>query len=173
MLTIPIWCAPFVVSRTDIVIARPQYWFRPRSADHGTCQSDRCCVAAWFDRAPAYCKATETRDTTVYVDDCGHMVANATGCIPKPGQAAASSPDGMIALDGKVVHECVVASATTGCNTACCVNPQVTALRKSQEVRASTCPLWAGPAACLPACLPLRRMTECCLFCPRRRASWP
>ena len=89
------------------------------------------------------------------------MVANATDCIPASNQTAASSPDGMISVGGKLVHECVLASKTTRCNTACCVNPEVAPLRQSQEVRASihrgSC-LWAcclqlpaHPPACPPA----------------------
>ena len=92
----------------------------------------------------------------MYVEDCGHMVVNGTGCFPPSGvmsdglgQTAASSHDGRIVVDGQVVHECVLASATTGCNTTCCVNPEVTALRKSQEVRTSDS-VHRGPC-CLPA----------------------
>lgn len=87
--------------------------------------------------APAVCEDQMAADGTIFLEDCGHMVQNATGsCVPPAGaltgagQHAGSHPDGTIKIgySKMTVRECLPTSAATPCNTACCVSSQAICL---------------------------------------------
>ena len=75
------------------------------------------------------------------LEDCAHMIANATGCFPRPGSSSSSRPDGTIKLTTEVIRECLpsvklgVSCITTDC---CVMNPALIDYRDTDEVRSLT-----------------------------------
>jgi hypothetical protein len=69
------------------------------------------------------------------LEDCGHMVSGDAGCIPSPDALAGQDDtsrgraDGTIKVGDRIIRECLP------CDTACCVNPELTAARATAEVR--------------------------------------
>ena len=75
------------------------------------------------------------------LEDCAHMIANATGCFPRPGSSSSSRPDGTIKITTEVIRECLPSAAELGvnCTTDCCVtNPALMNYRDTEEVRSLT-----------------------------------
>lgn len=108
----------------------------------------------------SFCMSGAEAKKSKDLGDCAHMIANATGCFPRPGSGSTSRPDGTIKLETEVIRECLP-SAELGVSCAaadCCVmNPALVHYRDTEEVRSLT--LWPCPLACRahPASLiPLR-----------------
>lgn len=81
------------------------------------------------------------------LDDCGLMVVGDAGCIPSPDSLAPQDgtsrgrADGTIKVGDRIIRECLPVAGDGGtagsCDTACCVNPELTAARETAEVRQS------------------------------------
>ena len=76
------------------------------------------------------------------LEDCAHMIANATGCFPQPGSSidrSATRSDGTIKMGTEILRECLpLAEPGVSCATDCCVNPAVTEYREASEVQPQT-----------------------------------